>query len=87
MSFDPWNCPLKIQESIGIPSLKVRAHLGVRGFITSHFLTLLGAWNVTLGSLLARTFTSPCFGHEPKARVAIASAHTTFGNQNILITI
>jgi hypothetical protein len=28
MSFDPYNCPLKIRESIGIPTPKVGAHLG-----------------------------------------------------------
>jgi hypothetical protein len=42
MSFDPCNCPL-------IPTRKVQAHLGVCGFIPSHPLTLLGAWNVTPG--------------------------------------
>jgi hypothetical protein len=29
MSFDPYNRSLKIQESIGIPTPKVGAHLGV----------------------------------------------------------
>jgi len=47
MSFDPCNCLLKIQKSIGTPTSKVRAHLGVWGFIPSHTLTLPGAWNVT----------------------------------------
>jgi hypothetical protein len=49
MSFDPWNCPLKIWRSIGTPIPKVGVHLGMWGFNPSHFLTLLGAWNVTLG--------------------------------------
>ncbi len=31
MSFDPWNRPLKIQKSIGIPISKVGVHLGVVG--------------------------------------------------------
>ncbi len=48
MSFDPCNCPLKIRESIETPTPKVGAHLGVCGFIFSHYPTLLGAWNVTL---------------------------------------
>jgi hypothetical protein len=47
MSFEPCNLPLKIWESIGTPIPKVRAHLGVWGFIPSHFSTLPGAWNVT----------------------------------------
>jgi hypothetical protein len=37
MSFDPWNTYLKIQYSIGIPTPKVRIHLGVFEFIPSHF--------------------------------------------------
>jgi hypothetical protein len=47
MSFDPWNCSLKIQKSIGTPTPIVGAHLGVWGFILSHSLTLPKAWNVT----------------------------------------
>ncbi len=42
MSFDPCNCPLKIQESIGTPTPKVGTHLGVWGFISSHSLALPG---------------------------------------------
>jgi hypothetical protein len=40
MSFDPFNCFLKIQKSIGTPIPKVGAHLGVCGFIPSHSPTL-----------------------------------------------
>jgi hypothetical protein len=29
MGFDPYNCPLKIRKSIGIPTLKMGVHLGV----------------------------------------------------------
>jgi hypothetical protein len=47
MIFDPCNCPLKIQKSIGTPTAKVGVHLGVWGFIPSHFLIVLGAWNAT----------------------------------------
>jgi len=43
MSFDPFNRPLKIQESIGTPTPKVGVHLGVVGV---HSLTL----SCTLGS-------------------------------------
>jgi hypothetical protein len=46
MSFDPWNCLLKIRKYIGISTPKVGAHLGVWRFIPSHFLALPGAWNV-----------------------------------------
>jgi len=48
MSFDPYNCFLKIQKSIRIPTSKMRAHLGMRGLIPSHLPTLPGTWNVTL---------------------------------------
>jgi len=71
MGFDPCNCSLKIQKSIGTPTPKVGAHLGMWRFSPSHSPTLLKARNVTPGlSLLARTFTSLCLGHKPKARVA-----------------
>jgi len=46
MNFDPWNCYLKIWVSIETLILKVGAHLGVWGFITSHFFALPWAWNV-----------------------------------------
>ncbi len=46
MGFDPCNCFLKIRESIGTLTPKVRAHFGVWGFIPSHFPTLPRAWNV-----------------------------------------
>ncbi len=45
--FDPCNHILKIRESIGTPTPKMRVHLGVWGFILSHSFALLGAWNVT----------------------------------------
>jgi len=47
MNFDPCNRPLKIRESIGTRTPKVGAHLGVWGFIPSHSLAFLRAWNVT----------------------------------------
>jgi hypothetical protein len=49
MGFDPYNCSLKIWESTKTPTPRVGAHLGVWGFIPSHSLALLGAWNVTPG--------------------------------------
>jgi hypothetical protein len=48
MDFDPCNHLLKIRKSIGIPTLKMRYHLGVWGFIPSHFLTFPWTWFVTL---------------------------------------
>jgi hypothetical protein len=47
MNFDPYNCLLKIQKSIGTPTPKMGDHLGVWRFIPSHSPTFLGAWNVT----------------------------------------
>jgi hypothetical protein len=44
-------------------------------------------------SLLARTFSNLCFGHEPKVRVSIRGENTHFGigkgyvNKNILYFI
>ncbi len=49
MSFDPWNCSLKIQKSTRIPTPKVGVPLGLWGFIPSHSFALPGAWNVTPG--------------------------------------
>ncbi len=69
MSFDP----LKLFfESSGIhldSNFKVGAHLGVCGLILSFFYTFMNMKCGFWASLLAHTFTSPCFGHEPKARV------------------
>jgi hypothetical protein len=47
MAFDPYNCSLKVWESIRTLTPKVRTHLGVWGFIPSHSPTFPGAWNVT----------------------------------------
>ncbi len=49
MGFDPWNRFLKIQKSTETPIPKVGAHLGVWGFIPSHYLAFSGAWNVNSG--------------------------------------
>ncbi len=40
LKFDSLNLSLKIRNSIGIPTLKVRIDLGICGFIPSHSLTL-----------------------------------------------
>jgi len=49
LSFDPWNCSLKFQESTRTPSPKVGVALGVWRFIPSHFPTLSGICDVTPG--------------------------------------
>jgi hypothetical protein len=69
LKFDPCNCFLKIQDSIGTPTPKVEAPLEVWGFILSHFPTLPGpcgvtpglpSWHVTLQALAL--VTSPRLG-------------------------
>jgi len=47
MSFDLWNRPLNIRESIEALTPKVGTHFGVWGFIPLHSHTLSRAWNVT----------------------------------------
>jgi hypothetical protein len=59
MSFDPCNLLLKIWESIGTPTPKMGAHLGVLGFIPSHFPALSGAWNVIPGLTLGPHLCKP----------------------------
>jgi hypothetical protein len=71
MSFDSYNCPLKIQESIKAPTFKMGVHLGVWGSFPH---TFLHSW----ASLLARTFINPCFGCKPKARVVTKNQGVTF---------
>jgi hypothetical protein len=51
-------------ESTRIPNSQNESSFGVWRFIPSHFPSFLGF-------LLARNLSSPCFGCEPKARVAI----------------
>jgi hypothetical protein len=41
MSFDCYNRLLKIRESIGTSTPKMGVHLGLWGFIPSHFFALL----------------------------------------------
>jgi hypothetical protein len=59
MSFDPYNCLLKIHEFIGTPTPKVWAYLGVWGFIPSHSLAFSGAWNVSPGLTFGSHFCKP----------------------------
>jgi hypothetical protein len=67
MGFDPWNHSLKIQ--------KFNSQSGSSlGSVRVHSLTLSYTFeNMSYNSrvsLLARTLASPCFGHEPKTKVA-----------------
>ncbi len=41
----------------------------------------------TLGSVLTHTFASPCFGHEPKVKVAIFFTPTSSNTTSILTTL
>jgi hypothetical protein len=59
MSFDPYNHSLKIQEFTGTLIPKVGVHLGVWGFIPSHFLALPKTWNVTHGFILGPHLHKP----------------------------
>ncbi len=59
MGFDPCNRSLKIRESIGTPTPKVGVHLGVCGFIPSHFLTFSRAWIWFLGFTLGPHLHKP----------------------------
>jgi hypothetical protein len=76
MSFDLCNRSLKIWKSIVTPTPKVRVHLGVHLGVwrcNCHSPILSTSWEHEMwlrASLLARTFASPSFAHEPKARVA-----------------
>jgi hypothetical protein len=67
MSFNPYNWPLKIRESIGTPTPKVGVH-PLTTFYSSESMKC-----DSQVSFLAGTLTSPCFGREPKAKVATTS--------------
>jgi hypothetical protein len=49
MGFDPYICPLKIREFIGILTPKMGVHFGVWGFIPYHSFAPPRIWDVTLG--------------------------------------
>ncbi len=59
MSFDAYNCPLKIRESTRTPTPKMGVHLGVWGFIPSHSFALLRAWNMILAPSLGLHLCKP----------------------------
>jgi len=72
MSFDPYNCPLKIWDSNSQSESSL-------GSVKVHSLTLShipGSIKCdSRASLLACTFASPCLSREPKAKVV---THTNF---------
>jgi hypothetical protein len=75
-SFDPCNHALKIRKSfrdsnsqIKTPTPNMGVHLGVWGFIPSHFMHSREHVKCSWVSLLVRNLVTPCIGLEPKARV------------------
>jgi hypothetical protein len=74
MSFDPSNCSLKIQDSIGTPTPKVGVPKWESTWecVGSFPHTLLHPQDCECDSqvtLSARTFPCPCLGCEPKVKV------------------
>jgi hypothetical protein len=68
MGFNPYNCSMKIQEYIEIPTPKVGVHLGVWRFIPSHSPALPHSREHEM--LFPSFILGPYLGREPKARVA-----------------
>jgi len=69
MGFNPYNCTLKVWESIKTPIPKMGTHLGVWGFIPCFSHTFESMKCDSWASLLACTFANPCLHCKPKARV------------------
>jgi len=70
MIFGPWNCSLKIQESIKTLIPKVGAHLRVCGFIPSHFPIIPGEWMWPPGYILCPHLFKPLLWLQTLALVA-----------------
>ncbi len=88
MSFDLWNCSLKIWDSIGIPTPKVGIHLGLCELSPSH--TPSHFWECKCDSWVALlVYTFPClyFDHEFKARVVTCSNHLICLNISFHMTL
>ncbi len=62
MNFDPWNCSMKIRNSIGTPIPKMGVHFGVCELIPSNSLAFSTC-----------TFSCLCFSREPKVKVVTNS--------------
>jgi hypothetical protein len=77
LSFDTYNRPLKIWESIGTPTPKVGAPWECEGSFRHTFLHSWEHEMWLLTSFLAHTLASPSFGHGPKTKVVITRASKT----------
>jgi hypothetical protein len=77
---------MKIRESIGSPTLNVGSSFGsVEVQISLSNLSTSQEYEMRLlALLLARNFASPCFGHEPKARVV---TNNSIKDDNIALKI
>jgi hypothetical protein len=71
MGFDPYDCTLNIQESIGTPTPKVGVPLGVWGvYSLTLFCTPENMRHDSWLPFLACNLATLCLGHKPNARVA-----------------
>jgi hypothetical protein len=79
MGFDPYNHYLKIRESIWDSNSHNGSSLGsVRVHSLTFFCTPKSMGCDSRASLLARNLASPCFGHEPNARVVTHNLRKKF---------
>jgi hypothetical protein len=69
MGLDPYNCVVKIRESIGTLTPNMGVHLGVWSFIPSHSLHSREHVMWLRVFLLACNLATPCLGHKRKAKV------------------
>jgi hypothetical protein len=78
LGFDPYNRLLKIWESTGIPISQSGSSLGsVRIYSVTLSFTPRSMRHDSRTSFLACNLATPCLGHKPKARVAIACSATS----------
>jgi hypothetical protein len=87
MGFDPWNCTLKIWESIWDSNSHKGSSFGSVRVHSFTFFALPGACDVIPRfPSWPTTLQPPCFGRKPKARVAIIN-HTTMIGKEVVGTI
>jgi hypothetical protein len=85
MGFDPCNCVLKIWESIWDSNSYNGSSLGSVRIHALTFFALSGACDLTPQVfLLACNLATPCFGREPKAKVATYTCLLSKGNNKFL---
>jgi hypothetical protein len=71
MGLDPYNCTMKIQESIWDSNSQNGSSLGSVRVHSPTFFCIPGSTRCdSWVSLLAHNLANPCFGREPKAKVA-----------------